>query len=66
MIRTADLPQNEELSKFSGSYHSMAAQYYGKVSSLLCLGIANSIIIDDMKGSLILSRDIFSDVSAKV
>lgn len=65
-MRTADVPQNEELSKFSGSFHSIAAQYYGKISSLLCLGIANGIIIDNMKGSLILSPDTFSGVSAKV
>ena len=48
--RTRDLPQNEELSRFSGSFIRLIieAQYYGKISSLLCLGIANSII-DGMK-----------------
>lgn len=49
-IRTRDLPQNEELSRFSGSFIRLItdARYYGKISSLLCLGIANSII-DDTK-----------------
>ena len=49
-MRRRDLPQNEELLRFSGSFIWLItdARYYGKISSLLCLGIANSII-DDTK-----------------
>lgn len=50
-MRARDLPQNEELSKFSGSFIRwiIEAQYHGKIGSLLCLGISNRII-DDMEG----------------
>ena len=49
-MRTRDLPQNEELLRFSGSFIRLITEawYYSEISSLLCLGIANSII-DDMK-----------------
>ena len=49
-MRARDLPQIE-LSEFDGSFIRwiIEAQYYGKIGSLLCLGISNGII-DDMEG----------------